>query len=280
MDMQQKLTALKQVSFSKFLPEDDLLFLLSSCKCLSLKAGELLYSDQLFKESMYIILDGTLEVYKRHKHIASRGVGEFFGEMSLLESQPRSANVRATTDSVLLEIDKNIFNNYIGSSPRIIWEISKTLSQRTREDIEMLESDNRDLKRTEEKLHRIVASVSDLVIQVNPSGIIEFVNEPIRTLGYGMKELIGKPFAEIYEGELDDERKRHIFTRRVGQRSLIEIEFVLKVNPCSSLHEIAQNISYQVSTLGLWNVPEEMVSEEDTEKEFLGSLLIAQPTKS
>ena len=98
--------------------------------------------------------------------------------------------------------------------------------------------------------------------------------------GYGMKELIGKPFAEIYEGKLDDERKIHIFTRRTSQRSLIEIEFVLKVNPSSGLHEIAQNISYQVSTLSLWNVTEEMVLEKDTEKEFLGSLLIARIKKS
>ncbi len=276
MDIQQKLTALKKVSFSKFLQEDDLPHLLHSCETISLEAGEILFPDKSFKESMFIILSGTIEVYKQHKHIAFRRVGEFFGEMSLLESQPRSANVKAVTDSVLLEINKDNFNIFIFSNPKIVWDISKTLSHRTREDVESLNSTCRELKQSEEKLRRIVNSVSDLVFQIDPDGIIVFVNDRIRTLGYEVEELIGKPFAEIYDGVLDDERKRHIFSRRTGQRSLIEMEFSLKVDPRSNLYNLASNMSYLVSTSGLWSVPEEMVSEKVGEKEFLGSLLIAR----
>lgn len=276
MNQQQKLSALKLVSFSKFLEEDDLWLLLSSCENISLKTGEILFEESSFKESMFIILDGTVEVYKKHKHIAYRGVGDFFGEMSLLESKPRSTGIKAVNDSVLLELNKDVFNKILCSNPKIIWDISKTLSGRTREDTEALESSYLELKQSEEKLRRIVDSVSDLVFQVNPDGNIDFVNESIRTLGYEVKELIGKPFAEIYDGELDDEKKRHIFSRRTGPRSLTEIEFSLKVNPDSSLYDLAENMSYLVSVLGLWSVPQEMVEEKVVEKEFLGSLLIAR----
>lgn len=117
MNQQQKLSALKLVSFSKFLEEDDLWLLLSSCENISLKTGEILFEESSFKESMFIILDGTVEVYKKHKHIAYRGVGDFFGEMSLLESKPRSTGIKAVNDSVLLELNKDVFNKILGAVP-------------------------------------------------------------------------------------------------------------------------------------------------------------------
>ena len=115
MHLYQKRSALKQVSFSKFIQDDDLWYLLYACENISLKAGQVLFAEKSFKESMFVVLDGKLEVYKQNKHIAFQEMGGFFGEMSLLESKPRSASVRAVTDSVLLEIDKDTFFSYIGS---------------------------------------------------------------------------------------------------------------------------------------------------------------------
>jgi PAS domain-containing protein len=279
MNNQQKLMVLKEVSFCKLLQEDDLSNLLSSCKYVSLIASELLFSDQSFKESMYIVLDGRLEVYKKYRHIAFRSVGEFFGEMSLLESHPRSANVRAVTDSVLLEIDRDIFDKLIGSNPKIIWDISKTLSQRQREDLDVIDSGYAELKRSEEKYRYIVNLISDLIFQVDPNGVIEFANDSIRVLGYEVKELIGMHFAEIYNGELDDDRKHHVLTRRTGPRAPTDMVFSLNINPNSSLHDLVPNMSFVVSASGMWNVPQEMVLEKDTQKEFLGTLLVARSEK-
>lgn len=140
MQLHQKIAALKQVSFAKFIQDDDLWYLLYACESISLKAGQILFAEKSFKESMFIVLDGKLEVYKQHKHIAFREIGDFFGEMSILESKPRSAGVRAVTDSVLLEIDKGAFFNYIGSNSKVIWDILKTLSQRNRADLDVIDS--------------------------------------------------------------------------------------------------------------------------------------------
>lgn len=279
MDRQQKLNSLTQVSFYELLREDDLSFLLSSCECVSLKAGELLFADQSLKEGMYIVLNGSLKIYKKHRHIAFMSVGDYFGEMSLLDCQPRSANVRAVTEVVLLEIDRAVFNKLIESNPKIILDICKTLSQRQREDLDVIESGFRELKRSEEKSRHIVNLISELIIQVDPNGVIEFVNESIRTLGYEAKELIGRPFAKIYNGELDDDRKHHVLTKRTGLRAPNDMEFSLNTNPHSSLHEFVPNISFVVSATGIWNVPQEMVLEKNNQKEFLGTLLVARTEK-
>lgn len=279
MHPQQKISALKQVSFSQFLQEDELWYLLTASETVFLKSGQILFHENSFKESLFIILDGTLEVFKSHSHIAYREVGDFIGEMSLLESKPRSTSVKAVSDSVLLEVNKDTFNGFLGSNPKIIWNISKTLSQRQREDIVTIDSGYRDLKRSEEKFRYIVNLVSDPIFQVDPDGIIEFVNESIRILGYEKEELIGKPFAEIHDGILDDERKQHVLTRRTGLRAPTGMEFSLKVNPLSSLHSLMPDMSFMVSASGMWSVPQEMVLEKETEKEFLGTLLIARAEK-
>ncbi|MBT3923320.1 MAG: cyclic nucleotide-binding domain-containing protein [Nitrospina sp.] len=279
MDLTQKISALKQVSFSKFIQDDDLWYLLYTCESVSLKAGHILFAEKTFKESMFIVLEGELEVYKQNKHIAFRGVGDFFGEMSLLESKPRSASVRAVADSVLLEIDKRTFFSYLGSNTKVIWNILITLSGRNREDLDVIDSGYKELIRSEEKYRRIVESISDLIFQVDPDGLISFANQSVSILGYEADELIGKPFNNIYDGEWGDKEKHHILTRRVGPRTTTNREISLKVNPLSSLHGIFWYLPFLINSSGIWNVPQEMILKKDVAKEFLGSLLVARNDK-
>jgi PAS domain S-box-containing protein len=279
MNPRQKLSALKQVSFSRFIQDDDLWYLLYACDSISVKAGQSLFAEKSYKESMFIVLDGELEVYRQHRHIAFMKVGDFFGEMSLLESKPRSASVRAVADSLLLEIDKGTFFNYIGANPKIIWDILTTLSQRNRADLDAIDSGYGELKRSEEKYREIVESISDLIIQVDLEGIISFTNESVSTLGYEVDELIGKPFIEIFDGKLGNTRKHHILTRRVGPRTTTNMEIALKVNPDSSLYGLIWNLSFLVNASGMWNVPQEMVLKKNVQKEFLGTLLVARTGK-
>lgn len=279
MHSHEKMAALKQVSFSKFIQDDDLWYLLYACESISLQAGEILFAEKTFKESMFIVLEGELEVYKQHKHIAFRKVGDFFGEMSLLESKPRSAGVRAVTNSVLLEIDKGTFFNYISSNTKVIWDLLTTLSKRNRDDLDVIDSGYGDLIKSEEKYRRIIESISDLIFQVDPDGIISYVNQSVNTLGYEADELIGKPFIEIVDGECADKVKHQILTRRVGPRTTNNMEISLKVNSLSSLYDLIWYLPFLVNTSGMWDVPQELVLKKDTQKEFLGSLLVARNDK-
>ncbi len=279
MHSHQKIAALKQVSFSKFIQDDDLWSLLHACQIVSLREGEILFAEKSFKESMYIVLEGKLEVHKQNKHIAFMEVGNFFGEMSLLESKPRSASVRAVTDSNLLEISKGTFSTYFSSNIKVVWDILITLSKRNREDLDVIDSGYGELIRSEERHRRIVESISDLILQVDPGGVICFANQSASTLGYDADELIGKPFVEIFDGEWDDKTKFNVLTRRVGPRTTTNMEISLKVNPDSNLYGLIWYLPFIVNTSGMWNVPQELVVKKDASKEFMGSLLIARNEK-
>jgi len=57
--------------------------------------------------------------------------GQFFGEMSLLTGDPRSATAVAETDSQLLVLDKYAFDDLLASHAQIMREMLKVVSQRT-----------------------------------------------------------------------------------------------------------------------------------------------------
>lgn len=60
--------------------------------------------------SMFFILDGLVEVTKDERLLAVLEPGEVFGEMSMVDGRPRSANVAALQPTELIRIDRNDFD--------------------------------------------------------------------------------------------------------------------------------------------------------------------------
>lgn len=184
MDLRKDLEALKQASLSCFLSEADLERVFNAGKQVYLKKGQVLFSEGAFQETMYIILSGKVEVYKKHKHIAVRETGDFLGEMALVESKPRSASVRALADTEVLEIDKETFFKYFASNPKVVWEILKDVSARNREDLEVIDTGYLEIRNSREKYRKVIDSVSDLIIQTDPDGKINFANKAVSFIGF------------------------------------------------------------------------------------------------
>ena len=60
------------------------------------------------------------------------GVGEYFGELSLIDDRPRSAHVIAMEDSNLLVLRREDFRKRVESSPSVAWSLLTELSRRLR----------------------------------------------------------------------------------------------------------------------------------------------------
>jgi CRP/FNR family transcriptional regulator/CRP/FNR family cyclic AMP-dependent transcriptional regulator len=80
----------------------------------------------------FIIVDGTaLVTVSAQKKVRLRP-GEFFGEMSLLDGEPRSATVKAETDLRLLVIERMHFWTLLREVPELTERMLTTLSRRIR----------------------------------------------------------------------------------------------------------------------------------------------------
>ncbi len=102
----------------------------------SASKGTLIYKEGEVGSSMGIIVQGSIGVYKNNKLISTLRVGRTFGEMSVIDMQPRSATARAETETIFLSLDKSDMTILADKHPtlafKIIWNISRALSQRLR----------------------------------------------------------------------------------------------------------------------------------------------------
>ena len=90
----------------------------------SVKEGSVLFVEGMPGELLYIIMSGCVKIIKETKDnekivLATIGANDIVGEMSLIDSEPRSATGRTSEDSVLLVIKKQSFNEILQSDPRI-----------------------------------------------------------------------------------------------------------------------------------------------------------------
>ena len=101
------------------------------------KAGEVIVRENDFGETAYVITEGKVEVTKeldrQRVHLAYLGVGETFGEMSMIDEKPRSATVTAASETVVSEIRREDFFNIFQTNPQVALTLLKVLFERLRE---------------------------------------------------------------------------------------------------------------------------------------------------
>jgi NTE family protein len=85
-------------------------------------------------ETLYIVLSGELEVRTGNEQegriINRMGPGDFFGEISILTGQTRSATVTVSRDARLWGIDRHSFEAFLRKNAKILEQLSKVMAQR------------------------------------------------------------------------------------------------------------------------------------------------------
>ena len=136
------LDELRQIPLFADLSEEDLEQLHQMAETVSVPAEQLVLREGDPGDSLYVVLDGELEVTKRQGGqdvlLALYEPGQFFGEMALLEQAPRSASVRTLRESTLLVISQAAFQTLLSCSASAPLRILHTVTSRLRSTESML----------------------------------------------------------------------------------------------------------------------------------------------
>lgn len=89
--------------------------------------GDALFIVRVGRVKVVLVGDDGREVI-----LGVLGVGEHFGELSLIDDQPRSAHVIATEDSTLLVLRREDFRRRVEEMPTVAWSLMQELSRRLR----------------------------------------------------------------------------------------------------------------------------------------------------
>ena len=103
----------------------------------TVEAGTVVVSAEESGDSMFVIASGKVKVVLygqtgREIILSMLKGGDFFGEMSLFDRQPRSANVVAVSETQLLALDRDAFHKHLLANPSTALAILAEMSRRLR----------------------------------------------------------------------------------------------------------------------------------------------------
>lgn len=128
----EKVLFLKSVDLFSQIPGEDLAQVALIATEESREQGEEIFAEGEDGDALYLVLDGRVRVHSHERQIAELGERECFGEMAILDASPRSASVTAITESHLLKISREDFQDILGEKPEIAMGIIKVLTGRLR----------------------------------------------------------------------------------------------------------------------------------------------------
>jgi len=107
-----------------------------------LAGDEIVFHEGDHGQEMFVVQSGRIRITKafggEERVLAELGPGEFFGEMAILNNEPRNATARAVSPSVLLVYDKDTFEQMLLHNPNVAVRMVHKLAERLRRTNEML----------------------------------------------------------------------------------------------------------------------------------------------
>lgn len=129
----EKILLLKNSDIFKNCSEVDLIEIASICEESQVDKGTTLFKKGDEGNCMYFIYSGSVSIHDEEHQLATLLDNEIFGELSLLDSETRSASVTTISDCIFLKIEQEAFYDVVAINTDILKGIMRTLCKRLRE---------------------------------------------------------------------------------------------------------------------------------------------------
>jgi CRP/FNR family transcriptional regulator, cyclic AMP receptor protein len=96
------------------------------------EAGDVVFTEGSLGSFMYVVVEGTVDIYVGEKLIDISGPGDLLGEMALIDSNNRSASAVARTEARLARVDESEFLSMVVDTPFFALHVMRVLVQRMR----------------------------------------------------------------------------------------------------------------------------------------------------
>lgn len=129
----ERVLLLKRAPFFEGTPDHSLLGIAASLAETEIPAGTEILKEGELGATMYVVVEGEVRVEVAGRVATHRGPGDVFGELSVLDPQPRMATVVAQTDVRLLCLDRELLFEAMGDRPEVAQGVIRFLCRRYRE---------------------------------------------------------------------------------------------------------------------------------------------------
>src|SRR6478736_3491663 len=113
----EKVLFLKSIDLFSQIPGEDLAQVALIASEEARETGEDIFVEGDVGDALFLVLEGKVRVHRQDKTIAELGERECFGEMAILDASPRSATVTAASETNLLKISREDFQEIMAEKP-------------------------------------------------------------------------------------------------------------------------------------------------------------------
>jgi CRP/FNR family cyclic AMP-dependent transcriptional regulator len=129
----ERVLLLKSLSIFSDTPETILAEIAHLMQEMEVHEKHAIVSEGEIGNCMYIIYKGEVKVHTGNQQLAILKEKDFFGELSLLDTETRSATVTSTTDCILYRIDQEPFYDLMECRPEVVKGVVQSLCKRLRD---------------------------------------------------------------------------------------------------------------------------------------------------
>ena len=135
----EKMLFLRHVPLFSNMETSELEHVASIAREVTYPAGSRIIQEGEHGDHMFLIVDGEVLIQRGEATLKTLRSRDFFGEMSIIDGEPRSASVIAVTDCLLLRIDKDDFQELLSTYNSAAISVLRALNQRLRDVLPALE---------------------------------------------------------------------------------------------------------------------------------------------
>ncbi len=97
-----------------------------------IKAGGIIFREGDEAHELFVIKSGQVRIQLGNRTLSELSANDIFGEMALIDSEPRSATALAVTDVELVAVSEKQFLFLVGQTPYFALKVMRVLAQRLR----------------------------------------------------------------------------------------------------------------------------------------------------
>ncbi len=128
----ERVIVLKNTPLFSETPENVLTSIVPIMNEVTYHEGEVIFEKGEIGNCMYVIYSGEIDIADHEVIFATMGKGDIFGELALLDAEPRSATALARTDVLLFRIDQDDFYDLMEERDELLRSVLRILCQRIR----------------------------------------------------------------------------------------------------------------------------------------------------
>lgn len=207
-----KIEMLKKVSLFSSMDDETLNYLQSVAVKKSFAKNAILFSKGDQSDALYILCSGKAKAVISDENgreivIAAFGAGEYFGEISFLDGQERSATVVTKEPVEVLIIYRNDFKNFLLTSPDLVLGLLKELLKKLRKATDQVET-----LAFMDVYRRIASLFEGLTKRQNKQWVIEdkLTHQEVANMVGASREMVSKILKQLQMGGYISIKKKQI----------------------------------------------------------------------